>query len=36
MKEDASRVIINENENGKMLGHRASLCAHALGDISYP
>ena len=29
---NASRVVLNDNENGKRLGPHALLCAHALGD----
>ena len=36
MKEDASGVVLNNNENGKMLGPHALLCVHALGDTSIP
>jgi len=33
---NASGVELNDNENGKMLGPHALLCAHALGDTPYP
>ena len=36
MKEDASGIILNDSENGKMLGSHALLCAHAWGDTPYP
>ena len=35
MKEDTSGVILNDNENGKMVGPRILLYAHALGDTLY-
>ena len=31
MKENASEVVVYDNENGKMLGPHALLCAHAQG-----
>ena len=31
-KEDTSGVVLFDNENGKMLGPHALLCAHASGD----
>ena len=34
MKEDASRVVLNDNENGIMLGPHALLCAYR--DTLYP
>ena len=34
MKENASCVALNDNENEKMLGPHALLCAHTLGDTS--
>ena len=33
---NASRVVLKENKNGKMLGSHALLCAHALGDTPIP
>ena len=33
MKEDASGVVVYDNENGKMLGPHALLCAHASGIL---
>ena len=33
---NASGVVLNDNENEKMLGLHALLCAHALGDTPYP
>ena len=36
MKEDASGVVLNDKENGKMLGPHALLYAHASGDTPYP
>ena len=36
MKEDAIGVVLNDNENGKMLGSHVFLCAHALGDTPHP
>ena len=35
MKEYASEVVLNDNENGKMLGPNALLCAHVSGDTPY-
>ena len=32
----ASCVVLNDNENRKMLGPHALLYAHALGDTPYP
>ena len=32
MKENASEVILNDNENKKMLRLHGLLCAHVLGD----
>ena len=29
-------ALIHDNEKGKMLGHHASLCVHALGDTPSP
>ena len=31
-EEDASGVVLNDNENEKNLGPHALLCSHALGD----
>ena len=33
---NASEVVLNDNENGKMLGPHALLCAQALGNTPYP
>ena len=33
---NASGVVLNDNENEKMLGFHALLCSHALGDTPYP
>ena len=35
MKEDASKVVLNNNENEKMLGSHALLCAHASRDTPH-
>ena len=33
---NANGVVLNDNENEKMLGLHALLCVHALGDTPYP
>ena len=36
MKEDASVVVVHDNENGKMWGPHSLLCVHASGDTPSP
>ena len=33
---NTSGVVLNDNENGKMLGPHVLVCAHALGDTPLP
>ena len=33
---ERSGVVLNNNENGKILGPHALLCAHTLGDTPIP
>ena len=34
--QNTSGVVLNDNENGKILGPHALLGGHALGDTLYP